>query len=162
MPAFFSTARVADASARMWSSWDWVANSGSSRLRCSGYSAIAGSVFLTVIVHIPAQISSAGLEHGGCDGREVRGYVVLKTSLANEMQEFLKLLYFNHTGPAKSVQRIIRESSFAYIPAHLARSVVGGETGKTHWLRFDQPHAGSERVLFAHCAGDDFLIVHFH
>ena len=41
IPACFTAARVASANARMWSSCDCVAYSGSSRLRWSGYSASA-------------------------------------------------------------------------------------------------------------------------
>src|ERR1044071_6851925 len=41
MPACFTAERMALASARIWSSCDCVAYSGSSRLRCSGYSETA-------------------------------------------------------------------------------------------------------------------------
>src|SRR5580658_1221513 len=76
------------------------------------------------------------------------------------MQQPWHILDFHHSGAAEGVQRIIRESAFPHVSAHLAKGVVSREAGEAHFLRLDQPYAGSEGVLLSDRAGNDFLKIH--
>ena len=113
-------------------------------------------------VHIPTQVSRGGFMHGGCHRREVGSDVVFETVLADVVEQFLHMGDFNHARAAKGIQRIVGELALAYVAAHPAGCVVGGEAGKAHFFRLDQSHAGAESVFFAHGTGDDFLEIHFH
>ena len=65
--------------------------------------------------------------------------MVLEAVLADVMQQLLHLWNFDNAGAAESVQRIVGKPSLADVTAHLARGVVGGEAGKAHLFRLDQP-----------------------
>ena len=71
------------------------------------------------------------------DTGKIGGHVMLETVFADVVQQLLHLRNFDHAGAAESIQRIVGESAFADVAAHLAGGVVGREAGKAHLLRLD-------------------------
>src|SRR5579859_2923302 len=86
---------------------------------------------------------------------------MLKAVLADIVEQFLHPRNLDHSSSAESIQRIVGESAFTHVTAHLPGGVVGGKTSKTHGLRLDQPHAGAKGILFSDGARNDFLEIHF-
>ena len=76
-------------------------------------------------VGVPTEIASRGLVNRSGNLGEIRRHVVLKSVLANEVQQLLHLRNFDHAGATEGVERIISEPALANIAAHFASSVVG-------------------------------------
>src|ERR1700722_3851481 len=87
---------------------------------------------------------------------------MLESVHADVAQKLLHLLNLNHSSAAKSVERIVSKSSFTDIASHLSGGIVRGEAREAHLFRLDQTNTGSECVLLANRASDDFLEIHFH
>ena len=85
---------------------------------------------------------------------------MLEAAFANEVEQPLHLRDLDDPRSAESVERVVGKPAFAYIAAHLASSVVGGEAGKAHLFRLDEPDAGTKGIFLADRASDDFLEVH--
>src|ERR1700733_662350 len=88
--------------------------------------------------------------------------MVLKAALADKMQQLLQFRNLNHARAAEGVERVVGESSFSNVAAHLPASIIGGEARKAHLLRLDEPDAGSEGIFFTHGAGNNLLKIHLH
>src|SRR5437879_3878013 len=88
--------------------------------------------------------------------------MVLEPLLTNEMQQPLQVRDFDYSRAAKRIQRVVGESSFAHVSAHLARGIVGREAGEAHFLWLDATDAGSRCVLLAPGSRNDLLKIHLH
>src|SRR5271154_4280288 len=88
--------------------------------------------------------------------------MMLKSVLADVMQQLLQLVNLDHANSAESIQRIVGKRALAYIPANHASGVVGREARKAHRPRLHSADHRSERVVLAHGSGDDLLEIHAH
>src|SRR6266851_2698221 len=87
---------------------------------------------------------------------------MLEAVLADIAQQFLQPGNFNHSGTAKRLERIVRESPATRIAADFCGNIVSGKAGETHGAGFDSSHACPESIFHADGSSDDRLVVHFH
>src|SRR5579871_2114597 len=87
---------------------------------------------------------------------------MFKAFTANVLQQLLKLRNLSYACPAEGLQWIVSEAPSAGISAHNASAIVGGVTRKAHRARLHTANASAEGVQLAHCASNDFLVIHLH
>src|SRR6266436_536119 len=179
IPAFFTASRVAAASARMWSWCDWVAYSGSSRLRCRGYSARAESsnprslsTMETRTLRVPKSTPATIAISRPCYRPGADTCPSPCTAWLLRKQPATRSIGWRRRGAQSRFRRsnaeVFATQVFPRRPrrrrytAHLARGVIGGEAGKAHLLRLDQPHAGAESIFLAYGSGNNLREIHFH
>jgi hypothetical protein len=59
---------------------------------------------VAVPVHLPAEVSNGGFVDGACRSREVGGYVVLESVLADVVQQLLEVWNLDHADTTKGIQ----------------------------------------------------------
>src|SRR5271167_169668 len=109
---------------------------------------------------VPAEVAGGGFVDGGGYRGEICGDVVLEAVFADVAEEFLEMGDFYYAGAAEGFEGIVGEGAFAYVAGDFSGAIVGGEARETHGAAFDAADAGTEGVVFADGAGDDFLKVH--
>src|SRR5580704_2229269 len=113
-----------------------------------------------MVVDVPAEIAGGGFVDGMRYRGEICGYVMFEAVFADVAEQFLEMRDFYYAGAAESFEGIVSELALANISGDFACEVVGGETRETHRAALDAPYAGTESVVLADGAGDDFLKVH--
>src|ERR1022692_814826 len=87
---------------------------------------------------------------------------MLKSLLADVMQQLLHLRNLHNSGAAKRLQRIVGESSFADVASDASKCVVSREARKAHGTGFHLSNTSPKGVLLPHRSGNDRLEVHLH
>ena len=113
-------------------------------------------------MHLPAEVVGGGFIDGAGDCGEVGSNVMLEAVLADVAEELLHVGDFDDTCAAEGVERVVGEGAFAYVAGDLAGEVVGREAGEAHRAGLNRAVEGAVRVLLAHGARDDELVVHLH
>src|SRR5580704_14661125 len=113
-----------------------------------------------MIMALPSQVTYGRLMNRFRHFAEVGCHVMFEAFMANVFEQFLQLRNFRDAGAAEGLERIVGEPARPRVAANYSAAIVGRVAGIAHCSGFYFAYTGAERVLLAHGASDDLLVVH--